>query len=322
MKKGFTLIELLAVIVILAIIALIATPIILNIIEDSRKSAAIDSAKLYVDGLSKYIANRNLTTDFMPSSCVVGDTVKCDNIPLDYKVDGEKPTSGYINYANGIVTNYNVCVMNYKVVKQNGNITATKSDECNGNGGSTQPTDPTDPTQPQLTQYGFVTYDRMSVNTTTMAMTGVIIGTDGHTATGKTAYLKYNLTNGEVADGTVPVACIYSEDRGGELCIENNNQAGATGTAQRILDYFGFSETEWTKVDNYNWNDPTGTLSCNIVSFLATTCYDDNAGMSAYTSGRVLSMAYPHLNNKVPDAVTGKHHFSCYVDSDNSVLCE
>ena len=35
--KGFTLVELLAVIVILAIIALIATPIILGVIEDARK---------------------------------------------------------------------------------------------------------------------------------------------------------------------------------------------------------------------------------------------------------------------------------------------
>ena len=43
-KKGFTLIELLAVIVILAIIALIATPAVLNIIEDSKESAARDSA--------------------------------------------------------------------------------------------------------------------------------------------------------------------------------------------------------------------------------------------------------------------------------------
>ena len=34
--KGFTLVELLAIIVILAIIALITTPIILNIIEKSR----------------------------------------------------------------------------------------------------------------------------------------------------------------------------------------------------------------------------------------------------------------------------------------------
>ena len=42
-KKGFTLIELLAVIVILAIIALIATPIVLQIIAKARKSAAQDS---------------------------------------------------------------------------------------------------------------------------------------------------------------------------------------------------------------------------------------------------------------------------------------
>ena len=41
-KKGFTLIELLAIIVILAIIAVITVPIILNIIENSRKGAAID----------------------------------------------------------------------------------------------------------------------------------------------------------------------------------------------------------------------------------------------------------------------------------------
>ena len=43
-SKGFTLVELLAVIVILAIIALITTPVILNVIEDARKNAAIDKA--------------------------------------------------------------------------------------------------------------------------------------------------------------------------------------------------------------------------------------------------------------------------------------
>ena len=36
-KKGFTLVELLAVIVILAIIALITTPLILNVIENAKK---------------------------------------------------------------------------------------------------------------------------------------------------------------------------------------------------------------------------------------------------------------------------------------------
>ena len=50
-KKGFTLIELLAVIVILAIIALIATPIVLGIIEDSRESSEINSAQFMIDGV-------------------------------------------------------------------------------------------------------------------------------------------------------------------------------------------------------------------------------------------------------------------------------
>lgn len=51
-KKGFTLIELLAVIVILAIIALIATPIVLNIITKVKTSAAQDSVYGAIDALT------------------------------------------------------------------------------------------------------------------------------------------------------------------------------------------------------------------------------------------------------------------------------
>ena len=38
-KKAFTLIELLAVIIILAVIALIATPVVLNVVDNARKEA-------------------------------------------------------------------------------------------------------------------------------------------------------------------------------------------------------------------------------------------------------------------------------------------
>ena len=60
MKKntGFTLVELLAVIVILAVIALIATPVVLSMIESSRKGAAESSMLSYVDATEKTIVTQ------------------------------------------------------------------------------------------------------------------------------------------------------------------------------------------------------------------------------------------------------------------------
>ena len=68
-KKGFTLIELLAVIVILAIIALIATPIILGIIEDAREGAKERSADLIANSVelayqTKYALNNGKMPTF------------------------------------------------------------------------------------------------------------------------------------------------------------------------------------------------------------------------------------------------------------------
>ncbi len=59
-KKGnaFTLIELLAIIVILAIIAVITVPIILNIIENSKRGAATDSAYGYKDAIDKFYVSK------------------------------------------------------------------------------------------------------------------------------------------------------------------------------------------------------------------------------------------------------------------------
>ena len=58
MKKfGFTLIELLAVIIILAILALIATPIILDVINDARISATHSEANMIYSGINNYCAS-------------------------------------------------------------------------------------------------------------------------------------------------------------------------------------------------------------------------------------------------------------------------
>lgn len=54
-KKGFTLIELLAVIVILAVIALIASPIILGIIEDAREASRVRSVEAYAKAIEETV---------------------------------------------------------------------------------------------------------------------------------------------------------------------------------------------------------------------------------------------------------------------------
>ena len=57
---GFTLIELLAVIIILAIVALIATPIILDVVEDARISAGKSEAQMIYSGINNYCATEDM----------------------------------------------------------------------------------------------------------------------------------------------------------------------------------------------------------------------------------------------------------------------
>ena len=82
-KKGFTLIELLAVIVVLAIIALIATPIVLNLVEKARKGAFTRSAEGVLKA-SKLVYTSNMVSN--PS--VETEIYECkDNICLSNKLD-------------------------------------------------------------------------------------------------------------------------------------------------------------------------------------------------------------------------------------------
>ena len=63
-KNGFTLIELLAVIVILAIIALIATPIILGIVEDAKRDAFLRSVELVVSTTDLDMATKTFENEY------------------------------------------------------------------------------------------------------------------------------------------------------------------------------------------------------------------------------------------------------------------
>ena len=72
--KGFTLIELLATIVILAIIALITTPTVLNLIENARKGAFARSAEGVLSA-SKLYYSSSLLENITPGTI----NFKCNN---------------------------------------------------------------------------------------------------------------------------------------------------------------------------------------------------------------------------------------------------
>ncbi len=101
MKKGFTLIELLAVIIILAIVALIATPIILNVIDDARKSAAKSETSMILSGIQSYCATEDMKVQM---GTVQASSAKCSGKSSITAAD----VATMVNLGNAEVTNVTV----------------------------------------------------------------------------------------------------------------------------------------------------------------------------------------------------------------------
>ncbi|MBE6138491.1 MAG: type II secretion system protein [Firmicutes bacterium] len=120
-KKGFTLIELLAVIVVLAIIALIATPIVMNVISNASKGAAERSADNYVKAVETLIATKRLDGEPVEDGTY---TIGTDgNLSFgDVELNGTKPSGGSIKIENGQVVkeNTSIKVGDYTVTFEDG----------------------------------------------------------------------------------------------------------------------------------------------------------------------------------------------------------
>ena len=115
-EKGFTLIELLAVIVLLAILMVIAVPKILNVIENSRESAAEISAKVYIDTINK--SNTLSEIDNKYKKYEDGDDIDILEI-TGLHIKGDYPTNGSVTIKNSKVKNANLCILGYEVEYDN-----------------------------------------------------------------------------------------------------------------------------------------------------------------------------------------------------------
>ena len=133
MKKGFTLIELLAVIVILAILALIATPIVLNIIDDSKESSTIRSAEGYLRAIEFSVAKATLNNNRVKDGSynileggnlcigIYNQTTKECSDELKVETKGEVPNSGIIKITDGKIENIGLTYPNNQTIIKHNN---------------------------------------------------------------------------------------------------------------------------------------------------------------------------------------------------------
>lgn len=128
-KKGFTLIELLAIIVILAIIAVITVPIILNVIDESKRGSVKNSVLGYEDSIRQYYGNMIITDpdfEFHGTYKVKNGVLSQNGVDYEINFTGEVPTSGELTYEEGVLKSGYLVYGEYKATINGENIEVTK----------------------------------------------------------------------------------------------------------------------------------------------------------------------------------------------------
>ena len=129
-RKGFTLIELLSVIVILAVITLITVPMVINVIEDSKKKVLISSVQGLIESANLYAIENEGVHEFLFDKEHKGSTIKGEKLEYKGNIDGEGKL--YIDKEG----NTSVCISNdnYYVYKNYNSeiiIGERSKDNCN-----------------------------------------------------------------------------------------------------------------------------------------------------------------------------------------------
>ena len=132
-NKGFTLIELLAVIVILAILMVVAVPKILNVIENSRKSAAESSIKLVKDAIKTQVTSGSIMgTNF------TSDESGCYTFNFDDQTSGnakelqlknKENITGSIKYCNGKFSDDTLVFEGVEIKEENKKVICKRAEE-------------------------------------------------------------------------------------------------------------------------------------------------------------------------------------------------
>ena len=284
-KYGFTLIELLAVIVVLAIIALIATPIVMNTIKKSQKEAAKRSAENYIDAVETAVATERLNGNILEGTYTINDKGNLEGNglekPLEIEMKGNKPKSGTITIKSGQVTNNSTMTVGSYEVAYN---PTTKKYEATEKGST-----------PSTTVVYRWSTDKIEKNSIINPNDTSKFTKDASTL-GKSYYLKHVLDKDNKV--TESYACAIFNSK--EYCVRGGNSS-FYGYAENEVDYTGnaliLKQIEDAKIEGIGCGFNANISYCNGVS----------DGLHANSDGRVGA-----------DVGAG----SCYVSADGSSLCE
>lgn len=204
-NKGFTLIELLAVIVILAIIALIATPIILGIINDARIESYKRSIELYAKSIENQIAKSQLNG----SQVAPGDLSSAFLNTIEYNGSRVVCTTNK-SYSDGTVY-LSGCTVGGKAVDYSYGTEKTDTEE-----------ELTEVSPPQYYTYNFLG-----------DVGGEDVPENPTLPTGQNVYLGYDVDN-----GVVSAAYVCFKRNGEQYCLKGYDASAYSDNEEIIRDAF------------------------------------------------------------------------------------
>lgn len=346
-NKGFTLIELLAIIVILAIIAVITVPIILNIIENSRKGAATDSVFGFKDSINKYYLGKlseNQNYNDLDGEYTIdnnGYLVENGTVKHQIQTSGQKPTGGTLTIENKIITTACVQMGEYKVSITNGTVGQAEKGTCASNPDGSE----SESGQSNVVNYTYYVSGSISEN--------------------PSVDYSYDYEDYQEPSGNNECPSGYAYDEGDNICYyvnvyyncdddfeynyetgkcegigtaeiqdisDNNFYIRDDGTTPEVCGVFGSGQSETVCMTSSYYNSNYSSAGSYMSDFEDVTDADNittTAGLAATgLKGYSLSKATEMLSKGASScaiyysfASCFTPNFNCYIDSDGNAVC-
>ena len=284
-RKGFTLIELLAVIVVLAIIALIATPIVMNTIKNAKKGAAERTADNYIKQVETTIAEKKLENNPLtdgPYTIDENGNLTGNGLTESVTIDmsGTKPSGGTVKISNGLVskegTTMTVGDYDVKYNQENNKYEATEK----GNTSSTT----------VVYRWSSDETDEINIGDT-IDLSDTSKFTKDASTLGKSYYLKHVLDKDNKVTESYACAIFNSKEyclRGGK----DNSGNSFYGYAENASDYTGnaliLKQIEDAKIEGTSCRFYASDSDCNDGSVTLTAYSDVYVSASGADGGCVV----------------------------------